>query len=456
MAITRRQFVTRLGTLAAALGVSQVDLAKVTEAFAHGGAAGAWAGGAWTLKPKVIWVHGAECTGCSTSLLSLFEDATGKAVEGTSITTLMALDLSVGGDGTNERVTPANGDGLTGHPYGHRTLNNSASVTGSDFDNSGNSTTVAVNIADVLIDFIDLQYHETVMGMGGELAYSVLHDNMHNADHANAKPYVLVVEGAVQDKAQTGYWNETNTTYPWCSIGMNDAGTDELSFDDVVLDLTNKTNCKAVIAIGQCAAFGGYPAAVSPTLGASMTGAQSVYDFLVAHETAGELSGKVINVPGCPTNPWWFILTVVLWLIDATSLLAGGSSVVGVLTTGLAIDPAAVDSTRRLKKVYGTSVHGPMCPRYQDFVNGRFATRPGATGCLQLVGCKGPRTNSLCGLHGWNGQQPHNNTTWDQSIAAFNQNGRYNRGGFCVSAGAPCMGCTEKGYPDSFVPFVVR
>ena len=37
MAITRRQFVTRLGALAAAMGVSQVDLAKMTEALAHGG-----------------------------------------------------------------------------------------------------------------------------------------------------------------------------------------------------------------------------------------------------------------------------------------------------------------------------------------------------------------------------------------------------------------------------------
>jgi hypothetical protein len=27
-------------------------------------------------------------------------------------------------------------------------------------------------------------------------------------------------------------------------------------------------------------------------------------------------------------------------------------------------------------------------------------------------------------------------------------------GGFCMTAGAPCMGCTEKGYPDAFSPFV--
>jgi len=29
-------------------------------------------------------------------------------------------------------------------------------------------------------------------------------------------------------------------------------------------------------------------------------------------------------------------------------------------------------------------------------------------------------------------------------------------GGMCMTAGAPCMGCAEKGYPDAFTPFVVR
>ena len=33
-----------------------------------------------------------------------------------------------------------------------------------------------VNIADVVIDVIDLQYHETVMGMGGDLAAKWLND----------------------------------------------------------------------------------------------------------------------------------------------------------------------------------------------------------------------------------------------------------------------------------------
>ena len=70
-----------------------------------------------------------------------------------------------------------------------------------------------VNIADVVIDVIDLQYHETVMGMGGDLAAQWLNDF---ADYVpgttpgslGEDPFVLVVEGALQDKTQGGAWND--------------------------------------------------------------------------------------------------------------------------------------------------------------------------------------------------------------------------------------------------------
>ena len=85
MAITRRQFVTRLGALAAAVGMSQAEVSKLAESFAYS-TAGTNLGG--TLgKPRVVWIHGAECTGCSTSLLGIFENTGGIAVEGTDITT---------------------------------------------------------------------------------------------------------------------------------------------------------------------------------------------------------------------------------------------------------------------------------------------------------------------------------------------------------------------------------
>ena len=48
--------------------------------------------------------------------------------------------------------------------------------------------------------------------------------------------------------------------------------------------------------------------------------------------------------------------------------------------------------------------------------------------------------------------QPHNDATWEQGLATL----QGVKGGNCVAGGHPCMACTEKGYPDAFLPFVVR
>jgi len=458
--------------------MGQTDLAKVVEAFG-GPSSPAMPGTTGTGgKPKVIWVHGAECTGCSTSLLSLYEDATGVAVPNHptlgNITTVQALGVAggIGVQTTNDAVTQLTAAGF-------RTLN----TAGLNVDTSA----YAVNIADVLIDFIDLQYHETVMGMGGDSAYMYLDHEMNNSDGV---PYVLVVEGAVQDFGGGGYWGKNGTagvSAPWCSIakdGSADVDVD-LSFDDVVEKLAVRTDCKAVVAIGQCAAFGGYPACIGPDLTVtapgrtkSQTGAKGVYDFLVARgqivgyagaAAATAAAAKVVNVPGCPANPWWFTLTVVAWLVDAATGPLATTPTTGVLgivgpTWGLV---GGIDNQRRLTAVYGHLLHGKYCPRYPDYAARRFVSKPGefvsgsvAGGCLKNIGCKGLSTMSMCGRHGWNAQQPQN-TQADmnnavQSLAYTSTDGVTKVGGFCMTAGAPCMGCTEKGYPDAFTPFVVR
>jgi hydrogenase small subunit len=423
MAVTRREFVTNLGMLAAAMGLSQTDLARVTEAFGHASPAAItppiW-GGAWTTKPKVIWVHGAECTGCSTSVLSLYEDASGTAVTGVSTAAALAL---VGGATLTQATKPLlDVDGpvafLTGpqnpnHPNGHRTLNKA----GLNVDGSA----VAVNIADVLIDFIDLQYHETVMGMGGDGAYAYLDHEMTRTDSA---PFVLIVEGAVQKFGGGGYWGKNGTAHvsaPWCAIAMDGtAGAEhELNFDAVVETLADKDACVAVVAVGQCAAFGGYPACNGPDLPAlagrskNQTGAQGVFDFLISTNNYGSKSSptgaaaKVINVPGCPVNPWWFTLTVVAWLVDAVTATSTSNGALGILNGSLAI-VGNVDSQRRLTAVYGNLLHGKYCPRYSKYTARIFASKPGDDGCLKNIGCKGISTMSSCGRHGWNNAQPQN------------------------------------------------
>jgi len=443
------------------MGMSQVDLAKVTEAFAHGSA---WAAGPWTTKPKVVWVHGAECTGCSTSLLSLFEDVRGTAVEGTSITTIKALDLAVGGDGDGSTVLSTTEDPID-HPYGHKTLLNTSAVVGCDFEDSAYVAT----IADVLIDFIDLQYHETVMGMGGDLAFQWLQQLRDDSTAATptSAPFVLVVEGAVQPHAGGGYWNKPGVagSAPWCSIGMSENGLQEHLFDEVVEELATHPLCAAIIPIGQCATFGGYPACVSPVLGAGQTGAMGTYEFLANHAgpAGATAANKVVNVPGCPTNPWWFILTVVAWLVDFTQAAGNSNGPLGILHRGnggvldVTINASAVDSQRRLKAVYGVPLHGPYCSRYNYWRQNIFATNPGDPGCLQLIGCKGPQTMTLCGPHGWNGQSTRNDPTFDYGVGGIQRSSTGGRvGGNCVAGGHPCMACTEQGYPDAFLPFVSR
>lgn len=443
MAITRRQFVTRMGALAAAVGFSQADVSRLSEAFAS-----TTAFGGTNNKPRVVWIHGAECTGCSTSLLSILESANGKALYGNNDLTLY-------------NATPAKsayhlaGISPTGGGSAPFTL---WSGTTNIIENAP-----LMNIADVVIDVVDLQYHETIMGMGGDLAAQWLKDFVDN----NSKPFVLVVEGALQDRLKGGAWNDASADTPWCSIGCSDdfdgaANGFEHDMAETVCKLAVQPTCAAIIPIGQCACYGGYPGCKPPITDAvaglanggfdpsqSQTGAMGVAAYLLrddANALENAAAKKVINVPGCPTNPWWFVLTVVLFMADYTQNGALGILEPGATHGGLP-KASAVDAGGRLKAVYPLPVHSAWCPRYEYYVEGTYADYPGDPGCLQKLGCKGIATNSLCGQHGWNNQQPQNGAYGN---ADLNNGG----GGHCTRAGHPCMGCTEKGYPDSFVPFV--
>ena len=58
MSISRREFLRYCTSSAALLGLEAVDLGLLREALANPAA------------PKVIWLHGSSCTGCSVSLLN--------------------------------------------------------------------------------------------------------------------------------------------------------------------------------------------------------------------------------------------------------------------------------------------------------------------------------------------------------------------------------------------------
>jgi [NiFe] hydrogenase small subunit len=234
--------------------------------------------------------------------------------------------------------------------------------------------------ADIILDTIDLAYHETVMAAAGDQAEQILEDTIKN----NKGKYIAIVEGSIPTKDNGVYGKIHGKTF---------------------MDLANQVckNAAAVIAVGNCAAYGGIPAAKP-----NPTGAKSV----------SEVTGvKTVNLAGCPPNADNMVATVVHFLL------------LGKL-------PALDDKGRPLF-AYGQLIHD-NCPRRGHFENGNFVKEFGDDGaakgwCLYEVGCKGPETSHNCPIIKWN-----QGTNWP------------------IGAGHPCIGCSEPGFWDDLSPFYVK
>ena len=233
------------------------------------------------------------------------------------------------------------------------------------------------DIKEILLEIISLKFHPNISAATGHVAVEAF---LGEAEKNKGKFY-LVVEGAVPTKDNGVY----------CSIGEKDGR--ELYFSEVVKELGEKA--KAVIAIGTCAAYGGIPAA-DP----NPTGCVPVSEVIDQK--------KVLNIPGCPPHPDWFV-----------------GSLAHVL---LYNELPKTDKFGRPKMFYGGIIHD-NCPRRQYFDNSIFAKDFSEPGCLLLLGCKGPVTHSDCPTRLWNG-----GVNW------------------CIKAGHPCIGCTEPGFPDKIGP----
>lgn len=229
-------------------------------------------------------------------------------------------------------------------------------------------------IESLIFDYISLDYSETLNAGSG-----------HQAEEARAKSieenkgkFVLVVDGAIPVKDGGVY----------CQI----AGKP-------VLEILNETAplAAAVIAIGSCAAWGGVPsAAPNPTQATPV------------HAILKEKNIPVINIPGCPPNPYNFLSTVVHFITFNKF--------------------PALDDKNRPKFAYGRLIH-ENCERRPHFDAGRFAKEFGDEGhrkgyCLYQLGCKGPQTYNNC------------------STLDFCDLGS---GAWPVGTGSPCFGCSEEG-----------
>ena len=233
------------------------------------------------------------------------------------------------------------------------------------------------SLSRLILELISLEYHETLMAGAGKQA----EESLEEALHKYKGKFVCVVEGAVSTKDGGIY----------CQIGGKPA-------IEILKEVAPKA--AAVIALGTCASFGGVQAA-SP----NPTGAVGIGEVL---------GGSVINVPGCPPNPYNFLSTV-LYLLTFKRM-------------------PELDALSRPKFAYGRRIHD-HCERRPHFDEGRFVEAFGDPAhqkgyCLYKVGCKGPVTYANC------------------PVIRF-----CDVGAWPVGSGHPCVGCTEPDFWDNMSPF---
>jgi hydrogenase small subunit len=227
-------------------------------------------------------------------------------------------------------------------------------------------------LENLILDMISLDYHETLSVAAGHQAEAARAASMQE----NWGNYLLVVDGAIPTKDGGIYCKVANRTI---QEHLEEAAE----------------GAAAIVAIGSCASWGGIPSS-----GPNPTGAVGVSQVL---------PGKtVVNVPGCPPNPYNFLSTVLQFVAFGTL--------------------PALDEKNRPKFAYGRLIH-ENCERRPHFDAGRFALEFGDEGhrqgwCLYKLGCKGPETYANC------------------PAILF---GDVGSGSWPVGTGHPCFGCTEEG-----------
>jgi len=248
---------------------------------------------------------------------------------------------------------------------------------------------VSPNARNLLLDHLapgkhlNLLFHLTIMAGQGEPVVKVLEDTAANKRDG----YVFIAEGSFPEGGHGMF----------STLGERDGKAVPMA--DRAAELA--ANAMAVIAVGACATFGGIPASEP-----NPTGAQPMGEVMKKRG----IDKPLINIPGCPPHPDWFVGTVA-----------------HIMLKGL---PTAddLDELNRPLMFFGKLIH-ETCPRRPDFDAGRFAKKPGDEGCLFQIGCKGPYTYADCPTRMWN--------------AGVN---------WCVGAGGPCNGCVEPEFPDKFSP----
>ncbi len=228
-------------------------------------------------------------------------------------------------------------------------------------------------MVDLVLNKISIEYHETLSAAAGFQA----EENKAEIMRQYEGKYLLVVEGSIPTGPEAKY----------CAIGGRTA-------EDILKEAA--AGAAAIIAAGNCAAFGGVPAATP-----NPTGAKSVADIITAK--------PVVNIPGCPAIPEATTGTLVHYLVFGNF--------------------PELDSLNRPKTFYAQTIHD-RCLRRPFYDAGKFANSFDDEGarrgwCLYKLGCKGPITYNACA-----------GIKWEAGLS------------FPIQSGHPCLGCSEPNFWD--------
>ncbi|MEW5959499.1 MAG: hydrogenase small subunit [Chloroflexota bacterium] len=231
----------------------------------------------------------------------------------------------------------------------------------------------APTMVDLVLNKISLEYHETLSAAAGFQAEE------HKAEimRQYAGQYLLLVEGSIPTGPEAKY----------CAIGGRTA-------EDILTEAA--AGAAAIIATGNCAAFGGVPRA-----GPNPTGAKGMADIIT--------DKPVVNIPGCPAIPAVTAGTLVHYLVFGNF--------------------PELDNLHRPKTFYAQTIHD-RCLRRPFYDAGKFANSFDDEGarrgwCLYKLGCKGPITYNACA-----------GIKWEAGLS------------FPIQSGHPCLGCSEPNFWD--------
>jgi ferredoxin hydrogenase small subunit len=166
------------------------------------------------------------------------------------------------------------------------------------------------------------------------------------------------------------------------------------------------------VAVGTCAAFGGFPAtAPNPT---SACGMQYLDDDATAGLLAADWRGAgglpVVNIAGCAPHPGW--------IVETLAALAAGM-----------LGPDDLDTLGR-PRFWADHLAHHGCGRNEFYEFKASADAPSDMGCLmENLGCKATQAPGDCNKRRWNGT------------------------GSCTDGGYACIACTVPGFQDTAAAF---